>query len=156
MDNCSSLLGDISNHFFGLERWQSGWMHWSWKPARVQALPGFESLSLRHLKTRPLAGIFISSNKLYKKIRPPISGCELGEWWPESLRCTRLNYFFFFDPNTLAALPIGMDLGFLSSGISRCKEISKRPSFRSAPTTLIWSSSLNALLKLRVAMPRWR
>jgi len=24
-------------------------MHWSWKPARGQLLPGFESLSLRHL-----------------------------------------------------------------------------------------------------------
>ena len=35
------------------ERWQSGWMRRSWKPLRMQVLPGFESLSLRNLWKKP-------------------------------------------------------------------------------------------------------
>ena len=42
-----------------VEAWQSGWMHWSWKPARVNALRGFESYRLRHFYTKhPLRVIF--------------------------------------------------------------------------------------------------
>ena len=37
-----------------VERWQSGWMHRSWKPAWVRAHRGFESHPLRHLASSNL------------------------------------------------------------------------------------------------------
>ena len=46
-----SILEDIkslTNEIDKKERWQSGLMHWSWKPARGQLLREFESPSLRH------------------------------------------------------------------------------------------------------------
>ena len=41
------------NKYFYPERWQSGWMRRSWKPLRMQVLPGFESLTLRIVKIKP-------------------------------------------------------------------------------------------------------
>ena len=48
MANTAWQRPTIFLHRLPTERWQSGWMHRSWKPARVRALRGFESHPLRH------------------------------------------------------------------------------------------------------------
>ena len=78
----TQMLIDRSGWFplipFSSERWQSGWMHRSWKPARWRHLPGFESLSLRHLP---------SSQRTLTYRKPRLSLCFLNSGITITFHC---------------------------------------------------------------------
>ena len=84
------------------ERWQSGWMHRSWKPARWRHLPGFESLSLRHLSHYSMSShisfwgwVYIpltSLNSCDFTAIHPVSGLIYGFIYRvENLQCSHLS-----------------------------------------------------------------